>query len=92
LNLKSKFTGKSREPGSHKFDSHKLGSHKFGLNKLGSHKFGSHKLGSRVILIFFRFTFFQSSHISREPVNLGSHITHAPVKEIIQKNKLIILK
>jgi hypothetical protein len=26
----------------------------------------------------FRFTFFQSSHISREPVNLDSHITHAP--------------
>jgi hypothetical protein len=27
----------------------------------------------------FRFTFVQSSHSSREPVNLGSHITNAPI-------------
>jgi hypothetical protein len=32
----------------------------------------------------FRFTFFQSSHISREPVNLGSHITHAP-KQLLKR-------
>ena len=41
VNLKSKFTGKSREPGSHKFGSHKL----------GSHKLGSHKLGSRSLFV-----------------------------------------
>ena len=56
VNLKSKFTGKSREPGSHKFGSykfgsHKLGSHKLGSHKLGSHKLGSHKLGSRSLFV-----------------------------------------
>jgi hypothetical protein len=39
VNLKSKFTGKSREPGSHKFDPHKLGTHKLGSHKLGSRSF-----------------------------------------------------
>jgi hypothetical protein len=31
----------------------------------------------RLYKFFFRFTFFQNSHISREPMNLGSHIIHA---------------
>ena len=53
VNLKSKFTEKSCEPGSHKF-------------------------GTQVMWIFLSFTFFQSSHISRKPVNLGSHIIQAP--------------
>ena len=57
--------------------------------KVGSHKLGSHEWGSQVVWIFFRFTFFQSSHISREPVNLGSRITHAPFfnRDVIFKLK-----
>ncbi len=34
---------------------------------------------------FSRFTFFQSSHILREPLNLGSHITHAPKLKTLKK-------
>jgi hypothetical protein len=39
--------------------------------------------GSRDFLVNFdlRFTFFQSSHILCEPMNLDPHIIHAPILE-----------
>ena len=47
VNLKSKFTGKSRDLGSHK-----LGSHKLGSLKLGSHKLGSRSLFVNILIFF----------------------------------------